>query len=410
MTYVAQLDEAQLTSVPGFRAAGVACGLKKGAELDLALIASDTPSTAAAVFTTNRFQAAPVLYDREIIRAVRPVQAVLINSGCANACTGAQGLEDARRAAALVGDALSIPSDTVFVMSTGVIGQSLDMSKIATGIASASRTLSDTGGHAAARAIMTTDTRPKEGAVRVEIDGEMVTIAGMCKGSGMIHPNMATMLATLVTDAAVEGPVLQQALKSVVERTFNMITIDGDTSTNDTVLLLANGLAGHTPLRNTDSAAYDAFMEGLLHLATSLAQDIVRDGEGASKFVTIEVGGAAHFGAAKQVAKSIANSSLVKTAIYGEDANWGRVVCAAGYSGVEIDPARLSLWMEGGTDSLHLVARGEPFELDELRASRILSAPEVTLRLDLGMGTATATVWTCDLTHSYIDINAHYRT
>jgi glutamate N-acetyltransferase/amino-acid N-acetyltransferase len=404
------IQDPHLTLVPGFRASGVSCGLKGDGECDLALVCADVPCTAVAMFTTNRVRAAPVLYDQEIIRSGRPVQAVVINSGCANACTGERGLDDARRMAERVGEALGIPADTVFVMSTGVIGQPLPMDKIAAGIAAAAPSLSDSGGHAAAEAIMTTDTRPKEAAAQVQVGGKRVHIAGMCKGAGMIHPDMATMLAMLVTDAAVERDVLQRALQTAVDRAFNMISVDGDTSTNDTVLLMGSGQAGNPTISDTSSAEYRAFLNGLLGVATALAQGIVRDGEGASKFVTIQVGGAIDFADARQVAKSIANSSLVKTAIYGQDANWGRVICAAGYSGVEIDPDLLSLWMENEADSLHLVQDGVPFEINEPRAAAILSGSEVTFRLDLGLGDAEATVWTCDLTHAYVDINAHYRT
>jgi glutamate N-acetyltransferase/amino-acid N-acetyltransferase len=407
---VAYLEHPQLTCVPGFRACGVACGLKKDGALDLALVASDVPCAAAAVFTTNRVKAAPVLYDQEIIGAGTPVQAVVINSGFANACTGPGGLVDARSTAEQVGAALGIPPDAVFVMSTGVIGQPLPMPKISVGVVAAGRDLAVDGGHLAARAIMTTDTRPKEAAAQIQMAGRTVTIAGMCKGAGMIHPDMATMLAMMVTDAAVEPGVLQLALRAVVEQTFNAITVDGDTSTNDTVLLLANGRAHNPILSEEGSEDYDALVEGLLAVATSLSQSIVRDGEGATKFVTIQVTGAADRAAARQVAKAIANSNLVKTAIYGEDANWGRVICAAGYSGADIDPERLSLWIENETDTLHLVKGGTPFEVDEARAAAILAGDEITYRLDLGLGGAGATVWTCDLTHAYVDINAHYRT
>jgi glutamate N-acetyltransferase/amino-acid N-acetyltransferase len=295
-------------------------------------------------------------------------------------------------------------------MSTGVIGQTLPMDKISAGIALASQSLATDGGHAAARAIMTTDTVPKEAAAQIRMGGKVVTIAGMSKGAGMIHPDMATMLAMLVTDAAVQRDVLQAALHLVAERTFNMITVDGDTSTNDTLLLLANGLAGNPVLSDTSSDDYAILVDGLQSVAEALAKGIVRDGEGATKFITIQVAGAPDFAAAKQVAKSIAHSPLVKTALYGQDANWGRVICAAGYSGIKLDPDRLSLWMENEVDSLHLVRGGAPFEIDEPRASAVLAEKEVTLRLDLGMGSAKATVWTCDLTHSYVDINAHYRT
>jgi glutamate N-acetyltransferase/amino-acid N-acetyltransferase len=309
-----------------------------------------------------------------------------------------------------VGVELGIPAQSVFVMSTGVIGQRLPMAKIATGIARASQALATDGGHAAARAIMTTDTVPKEAAAQIRIDGRTITLAGMCKGAGMIHPDMATMLAMLVTDASVDPGVLSTALKTVADRTFNMITVDGDTSTNDTLLVLANGLAGNQTLIDTSSEGYGAFVYGLQDVAEALAKGIVLDAEGATKFVTIHVTGATHFGAAKQVAKSIAHSPLVKTAIYGQDANWGRIICAAGYSGIDLVPEQLSLWMENSVDSLHLVKDGAPCETDETRAGAILAEKEVVLQLDLGMGPAEATVWTCDLTHEYVDINAHYRT
>jgi glutamate N-acetyltransferase/amino-acid N-acetyltransferase len=295
-------------------------------------------------------------------------------------------------------------------MSTGVIGQPLPMDKVAVGIRDAAQALSDQADHAAARAIMTTDTRPKEAAARVRVGDTEVTIAGMCKGAGMIHPGMATMLALMLTDADIAPALLKTALNHVVERTFNMITVDGDMSTNDTVLALANGQAGNSVLADANTPEYKAFKDGLLAVATELAQGLVRDGEGATKFVTIHVSGAETWAAAKQVAKTIATSTLVKTAIYGQDANWGRVICAAGYSGVDIQPERLRLRMSGDTDALELVREGAPFEIDEDRASVILAGDEVTFALGLGMGQAEATVWTCDLSHSYVDINAHYRT
>ena len=410
MADVVRLDDPSITLVPGFRAAGVACGLKADKALDLALVSAARPSPAAALFTTNRVRAAPVLHDAALMDAGKPIQAVVINSGCANACTGQRGLDDAVRTCEWTARALGCPQDAVFVMSTGVIGQPLPMTKIGAGIRDAALALSEQGGHAAARAIMTTDTRPKEAAVRVRVGRKEVTIAGMCKGAGMIHPGMATMLALLLTDAAVAPAVLKTALVRVVERTFNMATVDGDMSTNDTVVLLANGQAGNAVLDDIHSPEYEAFEDGLLAVATELAQGLVRDGEGATKFVTIRVSGAESWADAKQVAKSIATSSLVKTAVYGQDANWGRVICAAGYSGVDILPERLCLRMSGDADSLLLVRDGAPYEIDEPRAAAILADDEVTFALDLGMGQAEATVWTCDLSHSYVDINAHYRT
>jgi glutamate N-acetyltransferase/amino-acid N-acetyltransferase len=404
------LQDPQIPLVPGFSASGVSCGLKAGSELDLALVAADVPCVSAAVFTTNQVQAAPVLYDRQLLAHAGTAQGVVINSGCANACTGARGLRDAATMAGLVEAELGWASGSALVMSTGVIGQYLPMDKVAVGIRSASQALSADGGHAAARAIMTTDTVPKEAAVRAQIAGHEVTVAGMCKGSGMICPNMATMLGVLATDAAVERTLLQQALREVADLTFNMVTVDGDTSTNDTVVLLANGLAGNPPITLEHGGAYRAFRDALLEVATSLAMSLAADGEGASKLITIQVTGASDSQAATVVAKSIANSTLVKTAVYGEDANWGRVLCAAGYSGAAIDPARLALWLTDGRSTLNLVRDGEPFEVDEAVASNILAGDSLTFRLDLGQGSGEATVWTCDLTHAYVDINAHYRT
>lgn len=401
------VEGGSITSVPGFRAAGVRCGLKVGDELDLALVVSEVPCQAAAVFTTNRVQAAPVLWDKKIL-AISPegVRVAVINSGCANACTGEQGLRDAKEMARQVALAIGTGPHGVLVMSTGVIGQRLDMEKIEAGIHAAMEELSPEGGHQAARAIMTTDTRPKEVAVQGEVAGRRVTIAGMCKGAGMIHPQMATLLGLIVTDAAIAQPLLQRVLCQAVEVSFNRITVDGDMSTNDTVAVLANGLAGNGELKAENSPGYAEFLQGLAFVATELAKGIVRDGEGATKFIEVQVRGARTEAEAKQVAMAVATSNLVKTAIYGKDANWGRVICAVGYSGVEVDPDRLSLWFDG----LHLVKDGQPYDVDEERALEILSQDEVTIAVDLGQGEAEATVWTCDLTHDYVTINAHYRT
>lgn len=396
-----------ITSVPGFRAAGVHCGLKAGDELDLALVVSEVPCQAAAVFTANRVQAAPVLWDKEVL-AISPegVRAVAINSGCANACTGEQGLRDAQQMVRQVALALGTGPHGVLVMSTGVIGQRLDMEKIGAGIRAAVEALSTEGGHEVARAIMTTDTRPKEIAVQGEIAGRRVTIAGMCKGAGMIHPNMATLLGLILTDAAIAQPLLQRALRQAVEASFNRITVDGDMSTNDTVAVLANGRAGNREVKAENAPDYAEFLEGLTFVATELAKGVVRDGEGATKFIEVQVRGARTEAEARQAAMAVATSNLVKTAIYGKDANWGRVICAVGYSGVEVDIERLSLWF----DDLHLVKDGQPYNVDEERALEILSQDEVAITVDLGQGEAEATVWTCDLTHDYVTINAHYRT
>ncbi|MFQ5342888.1 MAG: bifunctional glutamate N-acetyltransferase/amino-acid acetyltransferase ArgJ [Anaerolineae bacterium] len=414
-----------ITDLAGFRAAGVHCGLKPGDALDLALLVSERPCTAAAGFTTNRVKAAPVLYDQALLaRNPTAIRAVVVNSGNANAVTGDQGLRDARRMAEFAARAAGCEPDQVWVMSTGVIGQPLDMAKISAGITAAASALSPDGGRDAARAIMTTDTVPKEAAVRVRLGAGDVVVAGMAKGAGMIHPNLATMLAVLVTDAAVPPDLLDQALRHAVERSFNCITVDGDTSTNDTVLLLANGASG-VRIDDPESADFRAFRDAVTAVATMLAQKIVRDGEGATKFITIHVCGAPSAGDAKQVAMAVARSPLVKTALHGEDANWGRVLAAVGYSGVEVDPARIGLWFaEGGGElggtrrnlgelggrSLQLVRDGRPHQVDEAVAAEILAGEEIDILIDLGFGDGEATVWTCDLSAEYVRINAHYRT
>ncbi|MDI7274815.1 MAG: bifunctional glutamate N-acetyltransferase/amino-acid acetyltransferase ArgJ [Anaerolineae bacterium] len=401
------LPEGTVTSAPGFLAAGVPCGIKAGGNLDLALVFSERPASAAGVFTTNRFAAAPVLYDRALLAAdPSGVRAVVINSGCANACTGEEGLADAREMAALAADALGCSAQAVLVMSTGVIGVRLPMQRLRAGIPLAAESLSARGGLEAARAIMTTDTRPKTCAVRAEILGHGVTVAGMAKGAGMIHPDMATMLALIVTDAAASPAALRAILRGATARSFNCITVDGDTSTNDTLLLLANGGAGNPPVTDAAAPAGEALAGAVTAVATHLAQAIVRDGEGASHFVTIHVRGAADDADARRAAKAVAHSPLVKTAICGGDPNWGRVLCAVGYSGARVEPQRVSLRF----GDLVLVCDGRPTDYDEAQAAGILRQPEVAITVDLGLGGGEATVWTCDLTHGYVDINAHYRT
>jgi glutamate N-acetyltransferase/amino-acid N-acetyltransferase len=399
-------------SVPGFRFAGVACGLKPqtaaygGRALDLALIVSDVPCSAAGVFTQNQFPAAPVLYDRTALQAnPAAMRAVVINAGNANACTGQQGLADAAHMAALAEAALGLPAGSALVMSTGVIGVPLAMEKVKTGIRDAAGLArsetgqSKEGRELAAQAIMTTDTRPKLAAQRVG----GATLLGMAKGAAMIHPNMATMLAVIMTDAAVDPAMLPSMLRRAVARSFNAISVDGDTSTNDTVLILANGLAGPV-----DPAAFE---DALTEVCTDLAQQIVRDAEGASKFVTVRVSGAASEAGARQVAQTIATSLLVKTAVYGGDPNWGRLLAAAGRSGVELDPAHVGLWFSGdGGPEYQVVAAGAPLAYEEAEAARIFACHDLLIHLDLGAGAAEATVWTSDLTHDYVSLNAHYRT
>jgi glutamate N-acetyltransferase / amino-acid N-acetyltransferase len=383
----------------GFRFAGVATGIKKSGAADLALVISDRPCNAAAVFTRNAFPAAPVQYDRALL-AEQPagLHGVAINSGCANACTGEGGMADAAAIAAGAEAAGGLPPRSIAVMSTGVIGPRLPMAKITAGLTAAAAQLSPEGWDAASRAIMTTDTRPKVAFRQVE----GIRLFGMAKGAGMIHPNMATMLATIVTDADITADTLDSMLRKAAAASFNSISIDGDTSTNDTLLVLANGAAGPVDA--------DRFAAALTDLCTDLAQQIVRDGEGATKFITITVEGATSDDDAQRAAKAVANSPLVKTAFYGGDANWGRILAAIGYSGAAVDPARADLWIEGERGKLQLVAAGQPLAYSEERATAIFQAAEISVTVELGLAAGRATVWTCDLSHAYVDINGSYRT
>lgn len=331
-----------------------------------------------------------------------------MNAGIANACTGTTGMEAARATQRMAADALGVEPNQVLVLSTGVIGVQLDLLKMEEGIRHAASDLSPNHGLSAAQAIMTTDTRPKQIGVRVALPGGEVTIAGMAKGSGMIHPDMATMLSVLTTDAVISPVVLDELLRGAVDRSFNRISVDGDTSTNDTVLVLANGASGVTV---EDNASLTAFREGLNHVCLILAQAIVRDGEGATKFITLQVTGAREEGEALRVARAIATSPLVKTAFAGGDPNWGRILAATGRSGVDLEPDQLTLWIgEGEVADLQLVRDGTPTTCDESHAAQVFATPEIAVRLDLGMGEKTVTFWTCDLTHEYININSEYRT
>lgn len=395
------------TFAPGFRTAATACGLKKNGVLDLALVVADVPCSAAGVFTTNRVQAAPVLYDREVLStSAGNIRAVIANAGCANACTGDQGKVNTRQMAALAADVVGGQADQVLVLSTGVIGRQLDMTKVATGIQALTSDVWLRDAEATARAIMTTDTRPKRASATVTIAGQPVTVAGIAKGAGMIHPGMATMLAVLTTDAQVAPDVLAMALKQSVDQSFNRISVDGDMSTNDTVLLLASGVSG---VSITD-AEMPTFMTMLSQVCIDLAKQIASDGEGATKLVEIRVTGAVSDAMAHRVADAIACSPLVKTAIHGNDPNWGRVVCAAGYSGAAIDPDTLTLDFGLGQEQIRLVSSGMPIEADLDAASQLLRRSEVFITLDLGMGDKATTVWTCDFSKEYVEVNAHYTT
>ncbi|MFQ5942640.1 MAG: bifunctional glutamate N-acetyltransferase/amino-acid acetyltransferase ArgJ [Anaerolineales bacterium] len=398
-----------MTSPLRFEAAARACGLKPSGAPDLALVVSQRECSAAGVFTCNQLAAAPVALDRETLkRNSDRLRGVVANSGVANACTGQEGMEAALEMQRLTAESLGCDPDQVLVLSTGLIGVQLDLAKLQSGIHHSVTNLSSQNGSAAAEAIMTTDTRRKQVALTVELPGGKVSIGGMAKGSGMIHPDMATMLAVLTTDANVAPPVMQRLLRGAVERSFNRISVDGDTSTNDSVLFLANGASG---VEVEDEATLARFTEALDRVCLSLAQEIVRDGEGASRFLALSVVGAPDEDAAVRVAKTIANSLLVKTALAGGDPNWGRVLAAAGRAGLELDPSRLALWIgNDGADELQLVRAGEAADWDESVAATILAEDEITMRLDLGQGAAAATVWTCDLTHNYVSINAEYHT
>jgi glutamate N-acetyltransferase/amino-acid N-acetyltransferase len=395
------------TLAPGFRTVATACGLKKDGALDLTLIVADAPCSAAGVFTTNRVKAAPVLYDREVLsQSADQMRAIIANAGCANACTGDEGKVNTRQMAALAADVVGARADQVLVLSTGVIGRQLDMTKVASGIAQLAPATWTREANLASRAIMTTDTKPKTSSATGVIAGRSVTVAGMAKGAGMIHPGMATMLSIITTDAQVTPELLHTALKSVADMSFNRISVDGDMSTNDTVLLLASGVAGVTI---TDSELAD-FVALLRVVCVDLAKKIARDGEGATKLIEIRVTGAAHAQMAHRVADSIACSPLVKTAIHGNDPNWGRVVCAAGYSGAEIDPDTLTLDFGLGAEQIRLVAAGMPLVADLNAASNLLKREDVFITLDLGLGDAATTVWTCDFSKEYVEVNAHYTT
>ncbi len=391
-----------ITAPAGFRAAGVPCGIK-AAGRDLMLLVADRPCSAAGVFTTNVVKAAPVLFSARHVKTGR-AQAVVINSGVANACTGDEGMHRCEAMAAAVSEATGLSDDVVLVCSTGVIGRQLPMEKIVAGIALAAGALSPDGGHDAALAIMTTDTRPKECAVTVHTDDGPIRIGGMAKGSGMIAPNMATMLSVITTDAQIAPDLLYGALSNVVNRTFNRVTVDGDTSTNDTVLLLASGAGGVRVQQGTQQLV--CFERALLQVAETLAKSIARDGEGATKLVEIWVHGAADDAAASRIANTIATSPLVKTALFGNDPNWGRILAAAGRAGVCFNPNGIDLDLAG----IPVVRAGQPVDFDAAVASGAMKAPEVVIALSLAEGDGAAVVWTCDLSYEYVRINADYTT
>lgn len=410
MTDVLQIDHSGTATTPaGFSAAGVACGIKESGRPDLALLVSDRDCTAAGVFTRNQVVAAPVMLDRATLEANNSaIRGVVINAGNANACTGAQGLANAAIMQQLAADALEYDAPQFLVMSTGVIGVQLPMANVRSGITAAAAALSADGGAEAAQAIMTTDTRPKHQAVVIELPGGRVTLGGMAKGAAMIHPNMATLLGLITTDAAIPSHLMAPLLRDAVDHSFNAITIDGDTSTNDTILFLANGASGVTV---DDEPSLTALRAALRQVCQALAKMVVLDGEGATKFVEVQVTGALSNIDAHQIASTIATSPLVKTAFTGSDPNWGRILMAAGRSGIGLNQSLLSLWIStGDADELQLVAAGTPTGFSEAAAASIFAAPAFNLRLDLGLGDGVFTVWTTDLSHDYVSLNADYRT
>ena len=399
-----------VTAAKGFMAAGVEAGIKYQNRKDMAMVYSKTPCRAAGVFTTNVVKAAPVLWDKEVVESEWEAQAIVVNSGIANACTGKLGYEYCRETAGAAADALEISPQSVLICSTGVIGMQLPMEKMTEGVRMLAKAIKpgEEAGTDAAKAIMTTDTRNKQVAVKVTIGGKEVTIGGMCKGSGMIHPNMCTMLAFVTTDVNISKKLLQEALSADVQDTFNMVSVDGDTSTNDTLLVLANGQAGN-PEITEKGADYDAFVEALHYVNETLAKKIAGDGEGATALFEVKVIHADNKGDAKTLAKSVITSSLTKAALFGHDANWGRILCALGYSGAKFDPEAIELYLESSAGKILIFKDGMAADYSEEEATRILSCSEVTALVDMKMGEAEATAWGCDLTYDYVKINADYR-
>lgn len=399
-----------VTAPKGFLASGLNAGIKNQTKKDMAMVFSSTPCAAAGVFTTNLVKAAPVKWDKGLVTTSPYVQAVVVNSGIANACTGAEGLGYCADTAAEAASALNIPKTAVLVASTGVIGKQLPIDKIKSGVTALSKVLGSSREDAklAAEAIMTTDTKSKEVACTLELGGKQVTVAGMCKGSGMIHPNMCTMLCFVTTDAAISHELLQKALSEDVVDTFNMISVDGDTSTNDTVLVMANGQAENTPITN-EGEDYKTFCEALHFIMLELSKKIAGDGEGCTCLFEATVIGAKDKNQARTIAKSVVCSSLTKAAVFGHDANWGRILCAMGYSGAQFDPEVVDIWLESKAGTIKIVENGIATDYSEETATKILSEEEVIAKMDIKEGNETATAFGCDLTYEYVKINGDYR-
>ena len=401
------VDGGGVTSPKGFEAGSAMAGVKTADRYDLTIVYSPTPASAAGVFTTNIVKAAPVVVSMENLKHSGGIgRAVVFNSGCANACTGDQGREDAMEMVSAVADSIGCTVAEVLVASTGTIGAYLPMDRVSVGIAAATKAFSADGGHTAAQAIMTTDTVSKEIAIEIDVQGCVVTLGGMAKGSGMIHPDMATLLALISTDCAITPTLLQEALLEACDATFNMVTVDGDTSTNDSLFALANGQAGNPILQSAGDEGYIPFVEGLVYLCEQLARMIAKDGEGATKFFEVVVEGAKTRHDARLAAKSVAGSSLVKAALYGKDANWGRVLCAMGYSSADFDPGIVDLYF----GDIQMMQQGSALLFDEEKALAYLDQAEIRITAQLHQGDGAAVAWGCDLSHDYVTINGSYRT
>lgn len=397
-------DTQGVTFAKGFTAAGVKAGIKKNGNLDVAVIYTKTQAVVAGTFTQNKVAAAPVYVSKEVV-ATGTAHAIVANAGCANACTGQQGLDDAHKMAQIAADELGVNADDVIVGSTGVIGVSLPVDKLEAGIKDAVANLSADGSGNAGRAIITTDTHSKSVTCEFELSGKTVRMGAIAKGSGMIRPNMATMLCYITTDIAIDQALLQKAVSGCVEKSFNMISVDGDMSTNDMVIVLANGEANNAKITE-ENADYQIFFDKLMMLCTELAKQIAADGEGASKFLTINVKGAKSFADAKTVGMAIANSPLVKTAFFGEDPNWGRVICAVGYSGADMVPEKTVVKFGGIT----IFANGTGATYDEKALAHVMKEKDIVIDIELNMGQEDATVWSCDLSYEYVKINGEYHT
>ena len=397
-------DTQGVTFAKGFTAAGVKAGIKKSGNLDVAVIYTKTQAVVAGTFTQNKVAAAPVYVSKEVV-ATGTAHAIVANAGCANACTGQQGLDDAHKMAQIAADELGVNADDVIVGSTGVIGVNLPMDKLESGIKDAVANLSADGSDNAGRAIITTDTHSKSVTCEFELSGKTVRMGAIAKGSGMIRPNMATMLCYITTDIAIDQALLQKAVSGCVEKSFNMISVDGDMSTNDMVIVLANGEANNAKITE-ENADYQIFFDKLMMLCTELAKQIAADGEGASKFLTINVKGAKSFADAKTVGMAIANSPLVKTAFFGEDPNWGRVICAVGYSGADMVPEKTVVKFGGIT----IFANGTGATYDEKALAHVMKEKDIVIDIELNMGQEDATVWSCDLSYEYVKINGEYHT